>query len=239
MRTLPFLFVVSLGFTLACAGLGADGTGESDGTGGGAGGGGGGGGGGGDDAGPCGAFAAYADGRWWTFAYDDGNMTGEWTTTVTEFDGSSGVTVTEGEYDGAGYWQTMVTTTEFTCSGGPVTTRIVTEYEGESNGYAYSGRSVTTYEDPEASMPTDIAVGDTWTVRFRGTTRTEGADPYDFDTTVSYEAADEDTISVEAGEWSALQIVSTSEDGTDSAQWTARGVGTIKGLGFELVDWSG
>ncbi len=235
---LSLSLVISLGFSLACAGLGGD-DGEDDGSGDG-----GGGNGGPDDTdttdggGPCGPFAAIADGRWWTYEYVGNDMVGTWTTTVTAFDGTAGTMTTEGEYAGDDFTQTLSTTTWFTCDGGPVTQRVETAYEGESSGYEYAGSSVTTYTDPQPNVPTALAVGDTWTVRYRGTTESEGAAPYDFDFTTTYTVEEEDRVEVAAGDWTALFVSGETDGEAGGGQWLARGVGAVEGDGFELVDWS-
>lgn len=238
--------VLSLGFSLACAGLLGDGADEdNDGNGSGNSG--------PDDTddtadtddtdttdggGPCGPYAAIAEGRWWTYEYVGNDMVGTWTTTVEAFDGTAGTMTTEGEYAGNGFTQSMSTTMWFTCDGGPVTQRVETEYEGESSGYAYAGSSVTTYTDPQPNLPTALAVGDTWTVRYRGTTVTEGAAPYDFDFSTTYAVEEEDRVEVEAGAWNAFFVKSATDGEAGGGQWVARGVGAVEGTGFELVDWS-
>lgn len=225
--------LVSLGFSLACAGLGGgddagdEGSGnggmDTDTT---------------DAGGRCGPYSAIADGRWWTYDYAGNGMTGTWTTTVSAFDGTSGTLTMEADYEGDSYAQHLTSTTWFTCDGGVVTQRVETAYDGESSGYEFSGASVTTYTDPQAYLPPALAVGDTWTVRYRGTTEAEGTAPYDFDFSTTYVVEEQDSIEVEAGTWTSLFVGGETDGEQGGGQWVARGVGGIAGDGYELVDWS-
>jgi hypothetical protein len=84
-------------------------------------------------------------------------------------------------------------------------------------------------------MPQIIELGDSWQSVFSGTTTDSTGTSTDHRVTIDSEVSATDTVTVEAGSFSALVISETFEDGSSSSYRVAEGPGFLLSEDFELV----
>ncbi len=193
------------------------------------------------DADACGPWSAIAAGRSWTWAYADGSSTGTQRSTVDSVDGSSGLLTSESDFRyGSSYTMTQSLETLFRCDGGLIVEESHGSYEGSSSGTPFSGTFDTVYTAGGPQYPLAIAPGDDWTVRYAGQTTSNPGGTSSFDYTSSYEAVREESVTVEAGTWTAMKMTATTDAGGEpvtTTSWVAADVGMVKSDTNELTDF--
>ena len=190
------------------------------------------------DAGLCGVWSGVvSQGSTWEYDYV-GQLTGDATIEVTSVSGSAVEFTSVSHSEAQGSITDSTSVLSYTCdSEGMWLEEIYTDYSGSAAGYKYSGWTETVYDAPILVTPSSLSVGDSWTVDASGVVTTSDGASQPFSTTTTYEAVAEESVTVPAGTYTAIKLVS-SIDGSAAASWTAEGVGTVKTDSSELTGYT-
>jgi len=187
----------------------------------------------------CGPWTGVqGTGATWSYNFVDANLSGTVDNEVTDYNAGTGLVSAE-SYSvlvSADYTITSTTTTDYRCDDdGYWILGQYTEYSMDYSDTVYDGWSDSVYEPPALLLPLDIAIGDTWTTRYVGTTQTHVSDPSPFESTVQQEVIEEAEVTVPAGTYDTL-YVEFSGDGEGFSN-IARGVGQVKSNVTELTSY--
>ncbi len=177
-------------------------------------------------------FTAYAAGL---YGYDGTN------TNVTEsYDEASGIGVISSYQEASGtsyrYYRSWSETTMECDTTGLWYRSSSTRWEYEtSSGYVDTGTLVYAYDTNYLLLPSDLAVGSTWTASGGGSYSGDYSGSFTYD--VSSLAAASESVTVPAGTYTGLKIQQTSS-GVAAEYWVVEEIGTVKNDFLELESWA-
>lgn len=108
-------------------------------------------------------------------------------------------------------------------------------YEYSYGGQANSGWSEVVYVEPMLSVRAALEVGARWSGEGTMQVTTSQGTAYDQSYTYGFEVVSAPSVTVPAGEFQTLKLVSTEYE---SESWLDAEVGAVRTLSTELVDWT-
>lgn len=166
---------------------------------------------------------------------------GTWSRGITSWEESDGVVLITVEQSGSfavtGYESyTTLQRSSYRCDADGVwllSTRL--EYAYTYHGAAYSGWSEVSYTDPMLVLRPELTVGSSWGSTTHTVTTTSSGGAPEQDLAYHFEVSGEESISVPAGEFSALKLVNTLDG---SEVWLDADAGLVRSANMELSGWT-
>lgn len=211
-------------------------TGAKDDTGGGGGNGGDNGGNGGDnggggDSGPCGAYNPGV-GAVLTYSFVNmGDVTGSYVLTFDSFDAASGAAVftATSNIASSGYTADTTTVENLLCaSDGVYLVSLTTDSNIVSGGTPFVDSMSSTYDPAPLLLPADFGPGSTWEMTSTVTTVDDMSGTGTSTMSQTATAGDEGSVTVPAGDYTAIEVTYAPTSGAESHSWLSKGVGAVQ-----------
>ena len=191
------------------------------------------------DAGPCSAWTGIQGvGTTWAYDFADEGLAGTVDNEITAYDTGTGLASAE-SYSmlvSADYTITSNTTTDYRCDDeGFWMLAQYTEYAMDYDGTVYDGWTDSSYDPPALLIPSELAVGTSWTTSYVGTTETSVSEPAPFESSVQQQVVEERAVTVPAGSYDTLYVEFTGDG--EGFSYIASGVGQVKSNVTELTSY--
>lgn len=179
---------------------------------------------------PCPASTAFtAVGDTWIYTRTFAGVPGTEQVEITSLDPSTGALRVSSLFELDGDALRVESTTDYLCAedglyGVQISAETFDGVTGETSS------SIETFDPPAFVMPSTMAVGTTWSDRWRSTLTTEdpdlGTTTVDVESVRAYEVTAEEDVETEAGTFTALRVEVLADD--PATVWFVEGVGKVK-----------